>query len=173
RDPDHHALREDEVQAEVARLRDLRERCAHGDDEELREPEPFRELPGLHRRGVVRDRLQGEVDREHLEALAGDQVARDGAVDPAAQEEERLPRHRHIPTYFAYRERARSGSSVPRMRARPSEKRVKRAPSASNTRMDPRDFTAPSFLRRDSTPARSICPLWAGSIEIVSLPHSA
>src|SRR5439155_16140908 len=173
RDPDHHALREDEVETEVARIRDLRERGAHGADEELRQPEPFRELPGLHRRGVVRDRLQGEVDREHLEALAGDQVARDGAVDPAAQKEERLPRHRHIPTYSAYRERARSGSSVPRIRARPSEKSVKRAPSASKTRTLPTDFTFPSFRRRDSTPARSIAPRWAGSIEIVSLPHSA
>src|SRR2546427_30470 len=113
------------------------------------------------------------MHREDLESLAGDQVARDGAVDPAAQEEERPLRHRHIPTYFAYRERARSGSSVPRIRARPSEKSVNLAPSASNTRTLPTDLTLPSFRSRDSTPARSIAPLWAGSIEIVSLPHSA
>src|SRR2546422_3807644 len=173
RDPDHQPLREDEVQPEVAHLRDLRERAAHDDDDELRDPEPLREPPGLHGRGVVRDRLQREVDREDLEPLAGDQVTRDGAVDPAAEQEERLPRHRHIPTYFAYRERARSGSSVPRIRARPSEKSVNRAPSASNTRTLPTDFTLPSFRNRDSTPARSIAPRWAGSIEIVSLPHSA
>src|SRR2546427_9969390 len=97
---------------------------------------------------------------EDLEALAGDHVARDGAVDPAAEEEERPLRHRHIPTYFAYRERARSGSSVPRMRALPSEKSVNLPPSASTTRTRPTDFTTPSFFRRDYPPARSIVPLW-------------
>src|SRR6266702_1988616 len=44
RDPDHQALREDEVQPPVARPCDLREGGAHGDDEELREAKPFREL---------------------------------------------------------------------------------------------------------------------------------
>src|SRR2546427_9468390 len=110
---------------------------------------------------------------EDLEALAGDHVARDGPAAPAPEEEQCPLRHRHTPTYFAYRERARSGSSVPRMRALPSEKSVNLAPSASNTSTLPTDFTLPSFRNRDSTPARSIAPRWEGSIEIVSLPHSA
>src|SRR3989441_5406854 len=66
-DPDHEPLREDEVQLEVARLRDLREGRPHGHDEELREAELLGEPAGLHRRRVVGDRLQGAVDREDVE----------------------------------------------------------------------------------------------------------
>src|SRR5436309_1550011 len=113
------------------------------------------------------------MDREDVEPAAGHEVARDGAVDPAAQQEERLLAHRHIPMYFAYRERARWGSSVPRMSARPSEKIVITASPASNTRTEPRDFTGPSGRSRASIPAKSISPLWAGSMEIVWLPQSA
>src|SRR3989304_156128 len=145
RHADHEALREDEVETSVARMGDLREGLAHSDDVEGGESKDFAEPARFDRGRVVRDRLEGEVGRDDGQALAVHEVPGDGAVEPAAQEEDAPAHGVHTPTYFAYTDRAGASSSPPGRRAGPSGKTVRGRPSASTMRMAPARRTRPTF----------------------------
>src|SRR3989475_7318681 len=88
---DHQALGQDEVEAAVRSLGDLRERLSHPNHVQRRDPQDPAQGPGLHRGGVVGDRLQRKMGRYEVEALTGHEVAGDrtphGPSGPRRSEE--------------------------------------------------------------------------------------
>src|SRR5207249_9884908 len=81
------------VEAWAWSVGDLGEGLPHADHVKRWDSQVSTKGPCLDRRGVVGDRLQREVGRDEIEALAGQEVPGDRTVEPATEQEHTSSHH--------------------------------------------------------------------------------